>query len=70
MTEPNRKQAKMSSSLDQLKDVTVVVADTGDFEGKLVAYATCRAGLCNTLQVLTQAWWLNPKQFVLYITLV
>ena len=35
MSEPIRKQAKMSSSLDQLKDVTIVVADTGDFEGNL-----------------------------------
>ena len=36
MSEPIRKQAKMSSSLDQLKDVTIAVADTGDFEGNLV----------------------------------
>ncbi len=34
MGEPQAKSAKMASSLDQLKDFTVVVADTGDFEGK------------------------------------
>ena len=33
MTEQSPKRAKMASVLDQLKDVTVVVADTGDFEG-------------------------------------
>ena len=31
--EPASKQQKMSSALDQLKSHTVVVADTGDFEG-------------------------------------
>ena len=34
MTEPAQKIAKMASSLQQLKDVTTVVADTGDFEGE------------------------------------
>ena len=33
MTEPPAKVAKMSSSLDQLKQFTTIVADTGDFEG-------------------------------------
>ena len=32
------KKAKMSSSLDQLKDATIVVADTGDFEGRLKVF--------------------------------
>lgn len=32
MTEQSPKRVKMASVLDQLKDVTVVVADTGDFE--------------------------------------
>ena len=36
MTEPPSKVSKMESELDQLKEHTVVVADTGDFEGKLV----------------------------------
>lgn len=31
--EPQTKKSKMSSSLDQLKQFTVIVADTGDFEG-------------------------------------
>lgn len=31
--EPVSKQAKMASALDQLKEHTVVVADTGDFGG-------------------------------------
>ena len=35
MSESPSKKSKMASSLDQLKDMTVVVADTGDFEGKL-----------------------------------
>ena len=34
MSAPPSKVAKMSSSLDQLKKHTVVVADTGDFEGR------------------------------------
>lgn len=37
MSEPQCKRAKtckMSNCLDQLKAVTTVVADTGDFEGK------------------------------------
>lgn len=32
-SEPVCKRSKMSSSLDQLKSATIVVADTGDFEG-------------------------------------
>ena len=32
--EPAAKQSKMASALDQLKQYTTVVADTGDFEGK------------------------------------
>lgn len=32
MSESPSKKSKMASSLDQLKDMTVVVADTGDFE--------------------------------------
>lgn len=34
MSEPQCKRNKMPSSLDQLKSLTVVVADTGDFEGR------------------------------------
>ena len=33
-SEPKKKIAKMGSSLEQLKNYTTVVADTGDFEGK------------------------------------
>lgn len=33
MSEPQCKKSKMSSSLEQLKALTTVVADTGDFEG-------------------------------------
>ena len=32
--EPAAKQSKMAGALDQLKQYTTVVADTGDFEGK------------------------------------
>jgi len=32
--DPVAKSRKMSSALDQLKQYTTVVADTGDFEGK------------------------------------
>ena len=32
--DPIAKSRKMSSALDQLKQYTTVVADTGDFEGK------------------------------------
>ncbi|XP_026679220.1 transaldolase-like [Diaphorina citri] len=32
MTDPSPKKQKMASTLSQLKDYTVVVADTGDFE--------------------------------------
>lgn len=31
--EPQSKKTKMSSTLDQLKQITTIVADTGDFEG-------------------------------------
>lgn len=31
----NTRKAKAMSVLDQLKEVTVIVADTGDFEGKV-----------------------------------
>lgn len=34
MSESPSKKNKMASSLDQLKEMTVVVADTGDFESK------------------------------------
>ena len=33
--EPAAKQSKMASALDQLKQYTTVVADTGDFEGNI-----------------------------------
>ena len=37
--DPVAKSRKISSALDQLKQYTTVVADTGDFEGKVgVAY--------------------------------
>lgn len=32
-SEPQSKKSKMSSTLDQLKQLTTIVADTGDFEG-------------------------------------
>jgi len=31
--EPQKKRSRMGSSLEQLKNYTTVVADTGDFEG-------------------------------------
>ena len=34
--DPIAESRKISSALDQLKQYTSVVADTGDFEGKLV----------------------------------
>lgn len=34
MSESPSKKNKMATSLDQLKELTVVVADTGDFEGE------------------------------------
>lgn len=34
MSEPQCKRNKMQNCLEQLKAVTTVVADTGDFEGK------------------------------------
>ena len=37
MTEPPAKVSKMASALDQLKNLTTVVADTGDFEGKRIS---------------------------------
>lgn len=38
MSEPQCKKIKMPNSLEQLKSLTTVVADTGDFEGKLFTY--------------------------------
>lgn len=34
-SEPQSKKSKMSSTLDQLKQLTTIVADTGDFEGEI-----------------------------------
>lgn len=34
MTEPESKKTKTLTTLDQLKTLTTIVADTGDFEGK------------------------------------
>lgn len=34
MSEPQVKKSKVVSALDQLKTMTTIVADTGDFEGK------------------------------------
>lgn len=31
--EPQTKKTKVASTLDQLKAITTIVADTGDFEG-------------------------------------
>lgn len=36
MSGPQCKKPKTSSSLEQLKTMTTVVADTGDFQGKLI----------------------------------
>lgn len=33
MSEPQSKKVKMTSSLTQLKEITTIVADTGDFQG-------------------------------------
>lgn len=33
MSEPQVKKTKIVSALDQLKTMTTIVADTGDFEG-------------------------------------
>jgi len=33
--EPQKKRSRMGSSLEQLKNYTTVVSDTGDFEGEL-----------------------------------
>ena len=41
MSEPEVKKSKMASALDQLKEHTIVVADTGDFEGNSVLKFTC-----------------------------
>lgn len=35
MCEAPAKKQKMANSLEQLKNFTIVVADTGDFEGNL-----------------------------------
>lgn len=35
MSEPQSKKSKAMSSLSQLKDLTTVVADTGDFQGNI-----------------------------------
>ena len=62
--EPAAKIAKMATTLDQLKGHTVVVADTGDFEGKnrpqtlpkMTGYDRPVAGLSHLpLSVLTSA---------------
>jgi len=37
MSEPDKKRQALST-LDNLKNITVVVADTGDFEGKFVVW--------------------------------
>ena len=38
-SEPQNKKTKvMASSLDQLKAMTTIVADTGDFEGKWMSF--------------------------------
>jgi len=37
-SEPQNKKTKMSSSLEQLKTMTTIVADTGDFQGELFIY--------------------------------
>lgn len=34
MSEPQSKKVKMPSSLAQLKEITTIVADTGDFQGE------------------------------------
>lgn len=34
-SESECKKPKMANPLEQLKDLTIVVADTGDFEGRI-----------------------------------
>lgn len=36
MSEPHTKKTKIVSSLEQLKAMTTIVADTGDFEGNIL----------------------------------
>ena len=46
--DPVAKSRRMSSALDQLKQYTTVVADTGDFEGKwaCLAWILYRSNKC------------------------
>lgn len=41
MSEHQSKRIKMSNSLEQLKALTTVVADTGDFEGEFTIDFQC-----------------------------
>lgn len=48
--EPDAKRSTMSA-LEQLKEMTVIVADTGDFEGELVVnYLRVRVPLSSRLK--------------------
>ena len=47
MSEDSAKKQKMSSVLDQLKQRTVVVADTGDIHGEyVILMAACFIYIC------------------------
>ena len=63
MTEQSPKRAKMASVLDQLKDVTVVVADTGDFEGNSIRQR-------ERLSEAAQAVALSPNSSTILFTLL
>lgn len=39
--EPEAKKSKMLSALEQLKKLSTIVADTGDFEGELLSTYVC-----------------------------
>lgn len=76
--EPTSKRSKMASSLAQLKQLTTVVADTGDFEGKrfLNSSNIIFLGTTKTLFLLTHwpgilcffgVFMLKTQFFVCYI---
>lgn len=61
MSEPQCKRSKMANSLEQLKNLTVVVADTGDFEGTVYHIVTsCYVPVISDI-IITQS--------IFYITL-
>lgn len=63
-SETAAKKTKMAKSLEQLKALTVIVADTGEFEGIFFYFQVLRIK-CNTMTQLDYRFFAKKKNYTI-----